>query len=130
MRLRVLLPSEVLVDAKATRIIAEAVNGWFCLLPRHVDFATALVPGLLSFESEGQEHFVAVDEGILVKCGPDVRVSVRAALFGPDLGALRRALEEQFHNVDDRERLARSALARLEASFVRRFIQLGKHEHA
>ena len=49
-------------------MIAEADNGSFCLLPRHIDFATALAPGLLSFEEPGgAESFLAVDSGVLVK---------------------------------------------------------------
>ena len=50
MKLMVLLPTEVLIDEEARKITAEAQNGSFCLLPRHIDFVTALVPGILSFE--------------------------------------------------------------------------------
>jgi F-type H+-transporting ATPase subunit epsilon len=93
MRLKVLLPSEVLLDAAVTKVTAEAENGAFCLLPRHIDFVAALLPGLLSFETEdGQEEFLAVDEGILVKCGAQVLVSTRQAVRGPDLGTLRQAI--------------------------------------
>ncbi len=49
MRLRVLLPTEVLLDVEVTKVIAEAENGFFCLLPRHVDFVAALVPGILYY---------------------------------------------------------------------------------
>jgi F-type H+-transporting ATPase subunit epsilon len=130
MRLQVLLPSEVLIEEEVAKVTAEAINGSFCLLPRHIDFVSALVPGLLSFVSaKGQEEFLAVDEGILVKCGPTVTVSTRNALLGPDLGALRQALENQFRVLSEHEALARSALARLEADFVRRFIEFEKHDH-
>jgi F-type H+-transporting ATPase subunit epsilon len=128
MRLKVLLPSEVLVDAAVTKVIAEAENGAFCLLPRHIDFVAALVPGLLSFETEtGQEEFLAVDEGILVKCGAQVLVSTRQAVRGPDLGSLRQAIDEQFRAVDEQEKKARAAAARLEADLVRRFLELETH---
>jgi F-type H+-transporting ATPase subunit epsilon len=128
MRLKVLLPSEVLLDAAVTKVIAEAENGAFCLLPRHIDFVAALVPGLLSFETEtGQEEFLAVDEGILVKCGAQVLVSTRQAVRGPDLGSLRQAIDEQFRAVDEQEKKARAAAARLEADLVRRFLELETH---
>lgn len=127
MRLKVLLPTEVIVDEEVGKIVAEAGNGFFCLLPRHVDFLAALVPGLLSFETpEGKEVFLAVDEGVLVKCKQDVLVSTRNAIRGPDLGALRRAVEEQFTVLDEREKMARSAVAKIEASFVRRFLEIQK----
>lgn len=124
MRLKVLLPSEVLLDEPVRKIVAEAHDGWFAILPRHVDLVTALVPSVLIFvNAEGVEGFVGIDEGILVKCGADVHISTRSAVRGDDLHSLRREVHAQFLELDDRERAARSALARLEAGVVRRFIE-------
>ncbi len=125
MQLKVLLPTQVLVDEAVTKVVAEAEDGSFCLLPRHVDFAAALVPGLLSFEPErGGEEFLAIDEGMLVKAGDEVLVSTRRAARGADLGALQRTVEKQFSVLDDREKAARTASAKLEAELVRRFMEL------
>lgn len=125
MRLKVLLPTDVLVDETARKITAEAQNGSFTLLPRHIDCVAALVPGLLSFESEaGKEVFLAVDEGVLVKQGDRVSVSTRRAARGGELGELRRTVEEEFKTLDDREKAARSAMAKIEAGFVRRFLEV------
>lgn len=123
MRLKVLLPTGVLFEGEVRKVIAEAQNGAFCLLPQHVDFTAALAPGLLSYTTaDGQEAFVAVDEGVLVKRGPEVLVSTRNALRGRDLGVLQQALRTEFAARDERERQARAALAQLEADFVRRFV--------
>jgi F-type H+-transporting ATPase subunit epsilon len=125
MRLKILLPDRVLLDRAVRKVTAEGVSGSFCLLPRHVDTAAALVPGLLSFVGEGgEEEFLATDEGVLVKAGPEVLVSARGAVYGPALGTLRRTIEEHYRVTDSRERAARSAAARLEASLVRRFLEL------
>jgi len=124
MKLKVLVPEQVLVDEPADKVVAEAANGSFCLLPRHVDFVAALVPGILTYTSGRAERFVATDEGILVKCGEEVLVSVRRAVTGADLGALERTVEEQFRTLDERERQSRQASARLEADLVRRFLEL------
>lgn len=127
MKLKVLLPTEVLIDKEVTKVIAEAENGSFCLLPRHIDFVAALVPGLLSFESgKGREEFLALDQGILIKCGQEVLVSTRNAVRGPDLGTLKQTVEKSFRVLDDREKMARSAFAKLEANFIRRFMELEK----
>lgn len=127
MNLKVLLPSEVLLDRQVLKLTAEAPNGFFCLLPRHIDFVATIVPGILSFlDSERLEHFVAVDEGTLVKCGPQVLVSTRHAVMSEDLGQLQQVVEQQFESIDERERLARSAAARLESGMVRRFMDLEK----
>ncbi len=126
MRLKVLIPTEILIDKEVTKIIAEAENGHFCLLPHHIDFVAALVPGILSFNSNSAaETFLAVDEGILVKCGAEVLVSVRNAVQGIDLETLKQTVEEQFRVLDEREKLTRSALAKFEAEMVRSFKELG-----
>lgn len=125
MRLKLLLPTEVLVEAEVSKINAEAQNGSFCLLPRHVDFVAALVPGLLSYVVEnGDEVFLGLDEGALVKVGDEVLVSTRNAVQGPDLGALRDAVDSQFVESHKRERRARSAVARLESTLVRRLLEI------
>lgn len=124
MKLKVLLPTEIFIDQEISKVTAEAENGYFCLLPRHADFVTALVPSLLSFVSKtGKEEFIAVDEGILIKVGSEVLISTRNAMRGPDLGTLRQIIEEQFETINDQEKKARSILASIEASFVRRFLK-------
>ncbi len=127
MDLRVLIPGCVLVAERTTKIVAEAPNGSFCLLPRHIDFLAALVPGLMSFVDETDtEQFVAVDEGILVKRGPEVLVSTRHAVLGDDIESLRATVHRDFLAIDSSERKARSALARLELDLVQRFVELGE----
>jgi F-type H+-transporting ATPase subunit epsilon len=127
-RLKVLLPTEVLVDEEVSKVVAEAYDGSFCLLPRHVDFLAALVPGIFSFSTPGgREEFLAVDEGILVKCGREVLVSTKNAVRGPNLGMLEKTIEKTFRAIDDREETAQMAFAKLEASFVRRFVELEAH---
>jgi F-type H+-transporting ATPase subunit epsilon len=127
MKLTVILPTGVLVDQKVTKVTAEAENGSFCLLPRHIDFLAALVPGLLAFENEaGDEEFLAIDEGVLVKCGAEVMVSTRNAVCGVPLGQLREAVKKQFRVLDEREQQARTVLTKLEADLVGRFIRMGE----
>ena len=128
MNLKVLLAAEVLLEVDVSKVIAEAHNGYFCLLPKHVDFVTALVPGILSFEISGsREEYLAVDEGILVKCGDDVLVSARNAVRGPDLGKLRSTVSEKFEALGEHEKSALTAMAKIEAGFVRRFLEIQRY---
>ncbi len=125
MHLQVLLPTEVLVDEQVVKVVAEAENGSFCLLPRHVDFVSALVPGILSFHTfDGSECFAAVDEGILVKCDREVFISTLNGVRGSDLSHLQTLINERFLDLDEHERKARTALARLEAGTLRSFREL------
>ncbi|MEA2108409.1 MAG: F0F1 ATP synthase subunit epsilon [Pseudomonadota bacterium] len=128
MELKIILPTMILIDEKASKITAEAQNGSFCLRPRHIDFAAALVPGLFSFVNhDGREIFLAVDEGVLVKCGRRVLVSSRRAVQGTDLGTLTRLVEDEFLILDDREKTVRSAISKIEADFIRSFLEIQKH---
>ncbi len=127
MRLKVSLPTRVLIDRDVTKVIAEAENGSFCILPRHIDFVAALVPGILSFKSDREEEFLAVDEGILVKRDNEVMVSTRKAVRGKNLGTLKQTVEEEFRTLDEQEKKTRSILTRLELDFARRIFQLREH---
>ncbi|MEL7010791.1 MAG: F0F1 ATP synthase subunit epsilon [Cyanobacteria bacterium J06648_1] len=126
MKLKVLTPTHVLINRPVAKVVAEAENGNFCLLPNHIDFVTALVPGILSFTTETDEEvFVAVDEGILVKCDREVLVSTRNAVESKDLVSLKQTVSEQYQIIDEKEKLTRSALAQFEVSMMRRFRELG-----
>lgn len=126
MKLKILLPFQVFAEKSGvTRIVAETHEGSFGLLPHRLDCAAALVPGILTYETDADgEVFVAVDEGVLVKTGPDVLVSVRRALGGTDLGRLRAAVEREFLTVDEHERSTRLIMAKLETGFLRRLAAL------
>jgi len=126
MTLKVLLPFEIFADeTDVSGIVVETPQGSFGLLPRRLDCVAALVPGILSFEAEGQgEVFLAVDEGVLVKTGPAVVVSVRRALRGTHLSRLRDTVEQEFLTLDAQEEVMRTAMARLETGFMRRFAML------
>jgi F-type H+-transporting ATPase subunit epsilon len=130
MKLRVLVPEEVAVKQSVVKVVAEAENGSFCLLPRHVDFVAALVPGLLSYEDrDGNEEFLAVDQGLLVKCGDEVLVSTARVIRDRPLGELQRAVEEELRSLDEHQRRARVALGKIEASFVGRLVELERRFH-
>jgi F-type H+-transporting ATPase subunit epsilon len=126
MHLRVLTPTAVVVDTEVTKIVAEAESGSFGLLPRHVDMAAALVPGLLSYTEPGttEETVLAVDMGTLVKCGSQVHVATIDALHGGDAPALREQLHQAFLELDEREQRSRTALARLEGDLTAQLIEL------
>jgi F-type H+-transporting ATPase subunit epsilon len=125
MRLKLVLPSTVLIDRNVERVSAESAYGAFTILPNHIDFATLLSSGLLSFRpKDGQEEFLAVDEGIFVKAGDQVLVSTSNAVYGRDLDKLRDLVETEFRSLDERERKARTASARLESDFVRHYLEL------
>jgi len=128
MNLKILLPYGVLVEKDVEKITAEARNGSFTLLPRHIDFAAALVPGIFIYEETGRgESFLAVDEGLLLKYGDKVVVSTGNAVEGGNLGELEDIVKEKFKVMDEKEKKVRSATAKIEAGFIRRFLEISKN---
>jgi len=125
-KLEILTPEKIVVSESVDKVIAEGGNGHFCLLPRHIDYLSDLVPGILTYWTGQDEHFLAVDEGFLVKYGEMVYVSVRNAIEGEVLEELETAVHDRFRNLDKREEEIRIALNQLEADFIRRFIEMEK----
>jgi F-type H+-transporting ATPase subunit epsilon len=125
----VLLPFQVFIETKGVkRIVAQALQGSFGILPNRLDCTAALAPGILTYETEAEgEVYLAVDQGVLVKAGMNVLVSVRNAIGGTDLDKLHDAVTREFLKVDEQEKSIRSALANMESGFVRRLMDF-QHE--
>jgi F-type H+-transporting ATPase subunit epsilon len=125
MNLKILLPFQIFAEkAGVVRIVAETREGSFGLLPHRLDCVAALAPGILTYQNEGEgEVYVAVDEGVLVKAGLDVFVSVRDAIAGTDLGRLHEAVDREFVHLNEREQSVRSVMARMESDFISRLAE-------
>jgi len=125
MKLKVLLPFQVFTEKEdVMRIVAETPKGSFGFLPHRLDCVAPLSPGILTYETKTEgEIYIAVDEGVLVKTGANVLVSVRNAIGGMDLGQLREAVEQEFLNLEEREQSVRSVLAKMESGLIRRLVE-------
>lgn len=128
MNLKILLPFQVFAQTTdVLRIVAETRDGAFGLLPHRRDCVAALVPGIFTYQTVADgEVFLAIDEGVLVKTGKDVLVSVHRALRGADLERLHEAVDQQFLTQDQQAKNVRSVMAKLETGFLRR---LSAFEH-
>jgi F-type H+-transporting ATPase subunit epsilon len=125
LKLKILLPSRIFEEIEnVTRIVAETQHGSFGILPHRLDCVAAIAPGILTYFMDAADCvYLAVDEGVLVKTGAEVLVSVRNAIGGADLGQLRQAVEREFKQLDEREKTARTATAQLESGLIRRFAE-------
>ena len=126
MQLQVLLPSKVFAQYQSVEsIVLETPEGAYGLLPKRMDCVAALEPGILTYTLKGEAaKYIAVDEGIMVKKGQQVRVSVRNAHSGVDLVALKESVQTEFLSLTEQEREVRAVLARLESGFMRGFKSL------
>jgi F-type H+-transporting ATPase subunit epsilon len=129
MDLKILLPERTYWQGSVKKVVGEALNGFFCLLPGHVDFVTIMVPGIFfALTDEEKDIYIAINEGILIKTQNQVTLSIRNAIKGENLGSLKKQVEENFMKINQQERGARNALQKLEADFVRRFMDIEAHE--
>ncbi len=128
MNLRILLPFEVFAESTdVLRVVADTTDGSYGFLPTRLDCVAALVPGILTYETkDGKSVYVAVDEGVLVKAGAEVTVSVHRAIGGTDLRQLKEAVEHDFLKTDEQERNVRNAIAKMESGLMGR---LAEFEH-
>jgi F-type H+-transporting ATPase subunit epsilon len=126
MNLKVLMPFAVLAETTGvSRVVAETRAGSFGVWPHRLDCVAATVPGILSFESEADgEVFMAVDDGVLVKTGLNVMVSIRRGHVGTDLGLLRQEVEKEFLTLNEREKSVRLLMAKMEAGLMQRLAAL------
>jgi F-type H+-transporting ATPase subunit epsilon len=129
MNLKILLPFGIFAEQSGvSRIVAETGEGSFGILTHRLDCVAGLTPGILVYETEAAgEAYLAVDEGLLVKTGPEVLVSVRRALGATDLGRLHEVVEREYRILDAHEQSARSVMAKLEIGVLRRFASF-QHE--
>jgi len=125
MNLRILLPLGVFAEkADVSRVIAETSDGSYGLLPNRLDCVAALVPGILSYEAKGcGTVYVGIDQGVLVKTGGQVTVSVRRAVGGSNLGQIKDAVEREFLKLDEQERNVRTAVAKMESGLMGRLAE-------
>ena len=125
MKLKVLLPYGVFLEQNdVSRIVAETSDGSLGLLPHRLDCAAALVPGILTYAPpEGELAYIAADEGVLVKAGDDVMVSVRRAIGGKSLAELQDAVKREFLTVDEQQRNMRAAMDKLESGLMSRLAE-------
>jgi F-type H+-transporting ATPase subunit epsilon len=125
MNLKVLLPFQIFVQqTDVSRITAETREGSFGLLPHRLDCVAALVPGILVYEANGgNESYLAVDEGVLVKSGAEVLISVRRAIGGTNLRELHDAVKREFLLLEQREKEVRAAISKMQAALIGRFLE-------
>ena len=125
MHLKILLPYEIFADVKGVKkIVVETTAGSHGILPRRLDCAAALQAGILLYETNEGEKYVAINEGILIKTGQEVLVSVRNAIGDAPLGELKKMVREEMLALDELEVDARTVMAKLETGFLQSFQKL------
>lgn len=126
MLLKVQTPFKMIVKERVAKVIAEDPDGFLGILPRHIDFATKIIPSILTYEDHQGEGYIAVDEGILVKQGDAIALATRDAFEGRDLGKLHEMMQEQLESHREEEEQAGLETTKLELGIVKSFYDLSR----
>jgi len=120
MNLKVLLPFRVFAEIdNIIRIVAETNDGYYGFYPQRLDCVAALVPGIFTYETESNEtHYLAVAEGVLVKTGSQVLVSVSNAIEGTNLSSLRESVNNEFLHLAQEEIEIRESMTKMESFLI------------
>jgi len=127
MKLRVLTPSEVILEQDVTHVTAEDPTGSLGIRPGHATLMTPLVPGIVIARSEsGSQRYVAVNGGVMLVDSNTVEIVSRQAVTGTDRAELETKVVAGFEKDNDDDRANRAAFEKLRISFMRGVVELDR----
>lgn len=127
MILKILSPYEVILEIEVKKVVAEGLEGYFCLLPKHIDYTATLKASILGYiDKDEKQSYVAVNEGVLTKLGSLVTLSTLNAITGDTLENLRQRVLTEFVRIGDVEKEVKTALASLELEMFKELMKVKK----
>jgi F-type H+-transporting ATPase subunit epsilon len=132
MKLRVVTPARVVVDADVTELTAPGMEGEFGVLPNHVKFLGSLDSGILTYVAGGSKRRIVVHGGYaevkenvvtVLANEADVAEEIDTETARAELREAEEALSRERDNPDEIERLnavRRLAQYQVEAAASRR----------
>jgi len=85
LHLQVATPERQLVDEQTARVEIPGKNGYLGILPDHAPLLSELGAGVLTYSSESQDKFLAIEGGFVEVLNNEVRVLAERAEFGREI---------------------------------------------
>ena len=127
MKLRILTPSEVILDEEVAHVTAEDQTGSLGIRQGHATLMTPLVPGIvIARRNGGSERYVAVNGGVMLVDNDTVEIVSRQAVAGADMAQLETNVVAGFEKENDDDRANRAAFEKLRISFMRGVVEFDK----
>ena len=124
MILRISTPIGEALEVTTNQVDFEAIDGFFTLLPRHMDMISVLKPGILSYKINDQKNYVACNKGVLVKKNNLVSVSTKLAVLGTSLKELEERIAIDFKEMEQERKEVNLAMAKLELGLTKGILSL------
>lgn len=127
MLFKVFSPLGILIDRPVSKIDFEAIDGFFTLLPKHIDFISALKTGILTYtDLKGKKAYIACHQGILIKKGKNVSLTTKLGILDNDLSHLTQRIETDFKQMEESRKESNKTMAQLEISLTKGFLSRNK----
>ena len=123
MRLRVAVPTRVILDREVAYVQAEDPTGRFGILPGHEQYLTALVPSILVYRHSGGESYIAVRHGVLRVTRDSVEIAVRDAHVSGNLAELRDEVRAARQGATQRSYRSARSLYQMQMAAWRRLME-------
>jgi F-type H+-transporting ATPase subunit epsilon len=124
MRLEIVTPEEQTFSDVVDLVVLPGVEGEMGVLENHADLVTTLAPGELRYTKNGEEHELAVGEGVVEITGTSVSVLTDLAIREADIDeeAVSEALERAQRALS--EKIGDEEIATVQAAIQKSMAQL------
>lgn len=85
MQLKIITPAKIVEDLPVRSVSAPSSEGDLTILPRHEHLFTLLKEGIISYQTESDEEYLAIGGGYLETDGTEITVLVSRAYGQTDL---------------------------------------------
>ena len=130
MRLKVLTPTQIEVDTTIEKVDFEALDGFFTLLPKHIDFVDSLKQTIIQYKTNNKTYYVACDKGVVVKKADEVIISTSLAIQDDDLEKLKKTIAYDFKQMEQERKEILVSMSRLELGLTKGLMSLSTSQGA
>lgn len=124
MKLKILTPSQIIVDTVIDKVDFEALDGYFTLLPKHIDFINSLKQTIIQYQVQNKIYYVACDRGVVVKKSDEVTISTSFAVLDNNLEKLKKTIEIDFKQMEQERKEVLVSMSRLEIGLTKGLMNL------
>ncbi len=124
LQLEIVTPEATVFSEAVEMVTLPGVEGQMGVLPQHVRLMTKMVPGELIVRQDGQDHFMAVGEGLVEVTNDHVSIVTNMAISieNMDEAAAEEARQRALARM--KERLSSEEIATVSANLARSLAQL------
>jgi F-type H+-transporting ATPase subunit epsilon len=129
-KLEIVTPDAMVFSDDVDLVTLQGIEGQLTILPQHVRLMTQLAPGEMIFRKGGQEHFMAVGEGLVAITGDHVSIVTDLAIAADSIDEAKVEEARQRAAARLHEKITSEEVASVNASLARSLAQLNvKRRH-